>query len=122
KNPTYLEWNLEVEHSFDSNTMVNANYVGNHGIHEVFINPSLNAYAPFGFTGLPTAIPDARFSLVTVLQTDATSNYNGLVLSARHNFSHSFEALVTYTYSHALADVSDNGFSAWSSTTDRSIL
>jgi hypothetical protein len=122
KNPTYLEWNLEVEHSFDSNTMVNANYVGNHGIHEVFINPSLNAYAPFGFTGLPTAIPDARFSLVTVLQTDATSNYNGLVLSARHNFSHRFEALVTYTYSHALADVSDNGFSAWSNTTDRSIL
>jgi hypothetical protein len=121
KNPTYLEWNLELEHSFDAKTTVSANYVGNHGIHEVFINPSLNAYAPLGFAGLPLTTPDARFSSVTELQTDGTSNYNGLVLSARHNFSHSFQALATYTYSHALDDVSDNGFTAWSYNTDPSI-
>ncbi len=121
RNPTYLEWNLEVEHSFDSKTTVSANYVGNHGIHEVFINPSLNAYAPLDFAGLPATVPDARFSSVTELQTDGTSNYNGLVLSARHNFSHSFQALATYTYSHALDDVSDNGFTAWSYNTDPSI-
>jgi hypothetical protein len=121
KNPTYLEWNFEAEHSFDAKTIVSANYVGNHGIHEVFINPSLNAYAPLGFAGLPSTIPDARFSSVTELQADGTSNYNGLVLSARHNFSHSFQALATYTYSHALDDVSDNGFTAWSYNTDPSI-
>jgi hypothetical protein len=121
KSPTYLEWNLEVEHSFDAKTTVSANYVGNHGIHEVFINPSLNAYAPSGFGGLPAAVPDARFSAVTELQTDGTSNYNGVVFSARHNFSHSFQALATYTYSHALDDVSDNGFTAWSYNTDGSI-
>jgi hypothetical protein len=126
KSPTYLEWNLEIEHSFDAKTTVSANYVGNHGIHEVFINPSLNAFAPpnafpAGFTGLPSTSPDIRFSSVTELQTDGTSNYNGLVLSARHNFSHSFQALATYTYSHALDDVSDNGFTAWSYNTDPSI-
>jgi Carboxypeptidase regulatory-like domain len=121
KSPTYLEWNLEIEHSFDAKTTVSANYVGNHGIHEVFINPSLNAYAPVGFAGLPLTIPDARFSSVTELETDATSNYNGMVLAARHNFSHSFQALATYAYSHALDDVSDNGFTAWSYNTDPSI-
>jgi hypothetical protein len=122
KNPTYLEWNLEVEHSLDSKTIVSANYVGNHGIHEVFINPSLNAYAPSGFAGLQSTIPDARFSSVTELQTDGTSDYNGLVLSARHNFSHSFQAMATYTYSHALDDVSDNGFTQWNyADTDPSI-
>ncbi len=121
KNPTYLEWNLEIQHSFDPKTTVSANYVGNHGIHEVFINPSLNAYAPLGFAGLPVAVPDARFSSVTELQTAGTSNYNGLVLSAQHNFGHSFQALATYTYSHALDDVSDNGFTAWSYNTDPSI-
>src|ERR1700685_1236229 len=121
KNPTYLEWNLEVEHSFGATTTGSINYVGNHGIHEVFINPSLNAYAPLGYAGLPTAEPDPRFSSVTELQTDGTSNYNGVVFSARHNFSHSFQALATYTYSHALDDVSDNGFTSWSYNTDPSI-
>jgi hypothetical protein len=121
RNPTYLEWNLELEHSFGASTTASINYVGNHGIHEVFINPSLNAYAPSGFAGLPIAVPDARFSSVTELQTDGTSNYNGVVLSGRHNFSHGFQALATYTYSHALDDVSDNGFTAWSYNTDPSI-
>jgi hypothetical protein len=121
KSPTYLEWNLEVEHSFGASTTASINYVGNHGIHEVFINPSLNAYAPSGFAGLPIAVPDARFSSVTELQTNGTSNYNGLVISGRHNFSHGFQALASYTYSHALDDVSDNGFTAWSYNTDPSV-
>lgn len=112
-NPTYLEWNLEVEHSLDRNTSVSANYVGNHGIHEVFVNNSLNAYSSTPFAGLPATALDPRFSTVTELQTDGTSNYNGLVLSARHNFSHGFQAMATYTHSHALDDVSDNGFTAW---------
>jgi hypothetical protein len=120
-NPTYIEWNLEIQRSLDKNTSVSANYVGNHGIHEVFINQGLNAFDPAGFVGLPAAAPDARFSNVTELQTDGTSNYNGLTLSARHNFSHSFQATASYTYSHALDDVSDNGFTAWSYNTDPSI-
>ncbi len=112
-NPTYLEWNLEVQRSLDRNTVISANYVGNHGIHEVFINNSLNAFSPTGFAGLPTASPDPRFSAVTELQTDGTSNYNGLVVSARRNLSHNVQATFSYTYSHALDDVSDNGFTAW---------
>jgi hypothetical protein len=120
-NPTYIEWNLEVQRSLDQNTTLSANYVGNHGIHEVFINQGLNAFDAAGFTGLPTVAPDARFSNVTELQTDGTSNYNGVTFSARHNFSHTFQATASYTYSHALDDVSDNGFTAWSYNTDPSI-
>jgi hypothetical protein len=112
-NPTYIEWNLEVERSLDRNTVVSANYVGNHGIHEVFINNSLNAFSSTGFAGLPVVAPDSRFSAVTELQTDGTSNYNGLVLSGRRTLSHGLQLTATYTYSHALDDVSDNGFTAW---------
>jgi hypothetical protein len=120
-NPTYIEWNLEIQRSLGENTTVSANYVGNHGIHEVFINQGLNAFDAAGFTGLPTVAPDLRFSNVTELQTDATSNYNGVTFSARHNFSHTFQATASYTYSHALDDVSDNGFTAWSYNTAPSI-
>jgi Carboxypeptidase regulatory-like domain len=120
--PTYLEWNLEVEHSFGSATTVSANYVGNHGIHEAFRNPNLNAYDPTLFNGLPAAAIDPRFSTVTELQTVATSNYTGLVVSATHKFNHGFQASANYTYSHSLDDVSDNGFSAASGGTDASIV
>jgi hypothetical protein len=120
--PTYLEWNLQLEHSFGNATTVSANYVGNHGIHEAFRNPNLNAYDPTVFNGLPTAAIDPRFSTVTELQTVATSNYTGLVISAAHKFSHGVQASANYTYSHALDDVSDNGFSAASGGTDSSIV
>jgi hypothetical protein len=120
-NPTYVEWNLEIQRALDGNTTVSANYVGNHGIHEVFINQGLNAYAT-GFTGLPSTAVDPRFSNVSELQTDGTSSYNGLILSAKHNFSHSFLATFSYAYSHALDDASDNGFTGWSYNTDPSLL
>jgi outer membrane receptor protein involved in Fe transport len=113
RNPTYLEWNLEVQRSLGQATTLSLNYVGNHGVHEIFINPSLNAYASAGFAGLPTAVPDSRFGPVTELQSDATSQYHGLVVSVRHNFARSFQATGSYTWSHAFDDVTDNGFTAW---------
>jgi Carboxypeptidase regulatory-like domain len=113
RNPTYLEWNLEVQRSLGQTTTMSLNYVGNHGVHEIFINPSLNAYASGGFAGLPSAVPDSRFGPVTELQSDATSQYHGLVVSVRHNFARSFQATGSYTWSHAFDDVTDNGFTAW---------
>jgi hypothetical protein len=113
RNPTYLEWNLELQHALGQSTTMSLNYVGNHGVHEIFINPSLNAYAAAGFAGLPSTVPDARFGPVTELQSDGTSQYHGLVVSVRHNFARSFQATGSYTWSHALDDVTDNGFTAW---------
>jgi hypothetical protein len=113
RNPTYLEWNLEVQHSFGVATTVSANYVGNHGVHEIFLNPSLNAYAPAGFNGLPSIPPDTRFGPVEEIQSDATSQYHVVTLSMRHNFARTFQATASYTWSHAFDDVTDNGFTAW---------
>ena len=120
-SPTYIEYNLEVDHSFGTRTTATANFVGNHGIHEVILNPGINAYSPTPFAGLPTTAPDARFSTFTEIDTVGTSNYAGLILSARHSFDHGFQANANYAYSHALDDVSDNGFSAWNAGTAPSI-
>jgi hypothetical protein len=108
-----LEWNLELQHALGQATTMSLNYVGNHGVHQIFINPSLNAYAAAGFAGLPSTVPDSRFGPVTELQSDGTSQYHGLVVSVRHNFARSFQATGSYTWSHALDDVTDNGFTAW---------
>jgi hypothetical protein len=80
--------------------------VGNHGIHEMIQNQSINGYAP-GFAGMPATPPDPRFGTVNYLETAGVSSYNGLTVSFRHNFS---RGLVTanYTYGHAL-DILSNG-------------
>jgi hypothetical protein len=101
--------------------MLSANYVGNHGIHEVIQNNGLNAYAP-GFAGLPAAAPDPRFKVVTEYQTTGVSNYNGLVLSLRRPFAAGFSFGLNYTYSHALDDVSNGGFEQFDYNSDPSIL
>lgn len=43
------------------------------------------------------------------------------VASVRHNFSHGFQGQATYIWSHALDDISGNGFTAWSYGTVPSI-
>jgi hypothetical protein len=43
-----------------------------------------------------------EFADVTNLDDGATSNYNGLILSANHRLSHNFNVLANYTYSHCL--------------------
>ena len=63
----------------------------------------------FGFGTLPATAPDPAFAQVTQFQSIATSNYNGLVTSLRHNFDHGFQFAANYTWSHALDELSNAG-------------
>lgn len=107
KLPQYQKWNLEIEKGFGPNTMVSINYVGNHGIHEMVPNTSINGFDPSGFVGMPLSPIDQRFATVNYLESAGVSSYNGVTVSFRHNFS---RGLVTanYTYGHAL-DILSNG-------------
>ena len=49
QNPKYVEWNLEVQHTF-GNRVVSANYVGNRGYDQLIFNNDLNG---FGFANVP---------------------------------------------------------------------
>ena len=65
---------------------------------------------------IPDCAPDPRFSEVVEFDTKAVSNYNGLVVSFQHRFSHWSQGLfqANYTYSHALDEVSNGGFQPFS--------
>jgi Carboxypeptidase regulatory-like domain len=117
----YQEWNLEVQYALPWQLIANANYVGNHGIHEVIQNNGLNGFAP-GFVGLPNTKPDARFQTVTQYQTGAVSNYTGLVLGLRRRLAMGLQFGVSYIYSHALDMVSNAGYDQFDLNTDPSIL
>ena len=119
--PQYQRWSLEWQQAVATKTTASIGYYGHRGIHELNVNPSANAYCdpnaqgtpcPGFISSLPMTVPDARFSQVTQYHTEAISNYNGLVVSIRHQFSRLGDGVVqlNYTYGHALDEVSNGGF------------
>jgi outer membrane receptor protein involved in Fe transport len=120
-NPHYYEWNLQVEKSFGAKTVLDVNYVGNHGATSFIRNLGLNTYCtvatcPTGFEGLPTSAPDPRFATVTELQNNGISNYDGVTATLSRRFGHGFQGTFNYTYSHSLDDVSNGGLEPYNTT------
>jgi outer membrane receptor protein involved in Fe transport len=116
KNPKFVEFNLEVQQTIGRHDVFDINYVGNYGFDILYANAGVNAYAscyaagkcPAGYGDLPTTAIDTRFTAVTDLTNQGYSNYNGLVVSYRHQGSYGFSGSINYTYSHSL-DTDSNG-------------
>jgi hypothetical protein len=108
-NPKYLEWNVEVQHTFGAATVLSVNYVGNKGYDDLIQNPYLNSNNAANFGGLPAVAPDLRVANVTEIQNTGTNNYNGVTVSLQKSFSHGFLGRINYTYSHELDDTSNGG-------------
>lgn len=115
--PQYQRWSLEWQQAIGTHTSATVGYFGHHGIHEMYMDPNANA---FGFGTLPHVpcssppVPpcsDPRFSGVNQFHSDAVSNFNGLVTSFRHQFTHLGNGLVqvNYTFSHAFDEISNGG-------------
>ena len=109
KEPTYAEWNLQVQHQINRTDAVILGYAGNSGYDEFIANPWLNAYSATPFGGLPAAPRDPNLQNVHEYYNGAHSNYNGGSLTYKHIDARGVTADATYTYSKALDDVSDGG-------------
>jgi hypothetical protein len=101
KDPTSMiqEWNLQYEHQFGANTVVDLGYVGAKADHETnsysYTSPQLvtgNKF--FGAQGLG----------VTVNTNNGTFMYNAMQLRLNHNLSRGLQSTVAYTWGHALDD------------------
>jgi hypothetical protein len=118
----YQKWSLQAQQSFGASTSLTVSYFGNHGIHELAQNPNANAFGFGSFPALKCTTPyappcaDPRFGGVTEFQTNAISNYNGMVVSFEQRFARWGGGLfeVNYTYGHALDEVSNGGVSFFS--------
>ncbi|MBW4043574.1 MAG: carboxypeptidase regulatory-like domain-containing protein [Acidobacteria bacterium] len=109
RSPKYVEWSMQIQRQLTNTDAVIIGYAGNEGYDEIIQNTALNASSPTGFGGLPTTSPDPRFNAVTKYQNEANSNYNGVSVTYKHIDRHGLSADVTYTYSHAMDDVSNGG-------------
>ena len=87
--PQYQKWSLEIQKGFGANTSLSVSYVGNHGIHELVQNNSVNAFDVTGgaFPFLPASPLDPRFGGVNFVTSSGVSNYNGLTTTFQHRFT-----------------------------------
>lgn len=111
KYPMYEEWSLQWEQQLGNRTSFSIGYVGNHGFHEPVQNNGVNAAqstAGAPFAGLPANQALPAFGEVTEIESAATSNYNGLMATVRHQ-SKIATAQINYTWSHALDEISNGG-------------
>ncbi|MGO4885977.1 MAG: carboxypeptidase regulatory-like domain-containing protein [Bryobacteraceae bacterium] len=108
--PEYAEWSFEIEQPIGQKNVLVATYTGNHGYNLLVQNGFANAAALGGsFTGLPSVQPDPRFLGVNQISNQGISNYDGLTVQYRRAFSHGFQGQISYTWSHALDDISNGG-------------
>jgi hypothetical protein len=109
KYPSYEEWSFALEQEITHKVVVSASYVGNHGYQETVVDGGSNAY---GFDTLPATAPTDNFGQVNRVYSGASSNFNGLVLSAARRGG-ALSLQVNYAYGHALDEISNGGFDAF---------
>ncbi len=106
--PYDQQWNLSIQRQLPGDILIEADYIGTHGVGLIRtrqINPAI--YAPGATVGNTNArriyAPD--FASVNQIENSANSIYHGLQLSAKKRFSHGLTFMSSYTWSKAI----DNG-------------
>jgi hypothetical protein len=103
KLPRSYQWNVALEKSFRGKQAISVTYVGQAGRDQL----RKSAFEQ----------PNANFAGVFYLtQNDALSNYNALQIQYRRPLSGRVQALLNYSYSHSLDNVSDDDIAGPSNT------
>ena len=98
-SPRTYEWNASVERSFGKTDVITLTYVGA-GARKLMRQDLYNA-------------PNPNFSgEVDIMRNGASANYNALQAQHRHRFDHGLQALLSYTWSHSIDNVSSDAIYA----------
>jgi hypothetical protein len=98
KNSMVSEWNLQVEHQFGVNNVLNVAYVGTSAAH-------LSSYYPYNINQFGSGIQNfPGLGGINYNNYDGISNYNGLQLHAVHRAANGLIATASYAWSHTLDD------------------
>ena len=101
------EWNLTVQRQIGPSSSIEVAYMGSKGTHLINgatgnqATPSANPNVDIQSFQARRPIP-SLFAETFDIFSNAYSNYNGLGVTFRRNFSHGFSANLAYTWSHAL--------------------
>jgi hypothetical protein len=108
--PYYEQWSFGLQQAMGTKTQLGLTYVGNHGVHIPVYNEGLNAYGTG--VGLGATVPTPIFGAFEQYQSSGISNYNGLTGSISQRAAYGLTFQFSYTWSHAMDDVSNGGVAA----------
>ena len=96
-----MHYSLDTELALPANFVATLGYTGSEGRHLLY-QMNLNAYAVAHGAAL-----NPNVSSYGYYANGANSNYNALLATIKHNFSHSFQAQANYTWSKSMDEGSD---------------
>ncbi len=118
-NAKYLEWSLQLQQQLGPSDALILSYIGSHGYdlvsYDYGVNQNLagNAYTPSSnytsFQDVPLNPPDPRFGQMGIINDNARAGYNGGWIEYKHIDQHGLTTNISYTYSHAIDDISNGG-------------
>jgi hypothetical protein len=110
--PYYEQWSIGMQQAIGDKTSIGLTYVGNHGVHVPILNEGVNSWDPYGlFPGvLPSTQTASMFNVVEQWSSAGISNYNGLVATFNQRLTYGFSVQASYTWAHAMDEVSNGGF------------
>ena len=97
--PYTLQWNVSIEQSLGPNQTVSASYVAA-AARRLLVTQRLNQ-------AVAGRRPNPDFGQITFISNGPTSDYHSLQLQYQRRLSRGLQALVNYTWSHAIDEVSD---------------
>jgi hypothetical protein len=97
KLPYTLQWNTTVDYLFGANQVITASYVGAAGRRLLRTQFMSN--------------PNPTFSAIIYTNNGATSDYHALQLQFERRLSRGLQALASYTWAHAIDEISDEQLS-----------
>lgn len=111
---TYMaQWNLSYQRQITPNWLASVSYIGNKTTH-LWVGEDINpgVYIPGSNANinlrrrlyLQNPALGAAYAAIVQSDQNANSNYNGLLLSLQHRFSHGVTVLTNYTWSHCISD------------------
>ncbi len=117
--PTYIStWNASYQHQFSNEWLASLNYIGNKTSH-LWIGQETN---PAVYIPGSSASTQNRRVLTLLNPTQGTpigslpiaddggnANYNAMLASLEHRFSHNYTLLANYTYSHCISEADFTG-------------
>jgi len=132
--PNTWQWNVSVEQQIARNTVIQAGYVGNVGIHQTStydINQvpesgfGLGAFLGASAQGATPSInvlrPASNFGAINYFSRDGHASYHALQVQFRSRLSNFSTFQAAYTWSHTIADIEEdaaNGGASQGSFTD----
>lgn len=118
--PYVEQYNLGLEYQLATDWSVSIGYLGVHGVHlqrtrdinepttEVPTNITVAGTGQvLTFNKLTGSRPIAGFGRIFEFESNANSNYNGIILQVNRRFSRNFSLLGSYTWSHVIDDTPD---------------